>query len=221
MKRITILTLFLLLVSNINLYSQELKPSATQYYRNSIIFSGIATHFEASGERSRNPQFYKYPIDPGVELLFQHRFSRVISLSTGVYYQRGRITTLKQGADRFKFEEAGLSFLINAILNPEKKNHFYASVGAYPGLLTGFTWDYMGSGHHWYEMFDIESEEHYSNEKFILDIYLNSGFSYVFNQRNEISITAFIKYRAMDNWMEYYKEKISYGIKLSYQLNFK
>jgi len=203
------------------LYSQELKPNSTQYYRNSIIFSGIANHFDDSGESVNSHVFYQYPIDPGVELLFQHKFSRVVSLSAGVYYQRGRITTLKQGADRFKFGEAGLPVLINVTLNPEKKNHFYASLGAYPGFLTGFTWDYMGSGHNWYEMFDIESEEHYSNEKFILDIYLGSGFSYVFNQRNEISITAFIKYRAMDNWMEYFKEKISYGIKLSYQLNFK
>jgi hypothetical protein len=222
MKRIIRLTFFLLLVFNFNLYSQELKPKTAQYYRNSIIFSGIATHFDTNiGENMLALGSYTDLFDPGVELLYQFSFSSKFGLSTGANYQYGRCTsTTNHTIDRFHFGEISFPLIFRSTIISEQKHSLFISAGFYFGKLIHFTWERPARGSGWEKYYYMDHEKYYSTNYFFGDIFFNVGYSYKASPVNEFTFSPFIKYRIVDNWMGNYRKSYYYGIQINYQLNF-
>lgn len=184
----------------------------------------MMTHFERNGENAHDPGTYKYPFDPGVELLYQFSFSPKFSLSTGINYQKGRISTYALTDDRFRYNEINFPFLFRTNFISGENYSFFISTGLFFGEMITFEGERQVCGSKWIEIPKNEYEsliKYYNQDNFFTDIILNAGFSYRINTKNEFAVSPFIKYRIADNWMGHYRKSYYYGIQLSYQLNFK
>ncbi len=74
-----IFILIVIIISGIPLRAQETK--------NSVVLSGVLTHYEQiSKYRSAKVVhgYYQYPVDPGIEVLYLRNLNKNISLGTGI-----------------------------------------------------------------------------------------------------------------------------------------
>lgn len=191
-----------------------------QTSKNSLVFGGMLTHFQRSGEKSDIKGFYNYPVDPGAELLYQYQLSRVFFLSSGFSYQYGRISTWKGARNRFRFGEISVPVMLKLKLIQGDKKNFFASVGFAYGKMLHLDWESPSSLNEWIDV-PRKYNEHYSNNDSFADLLLGLGMSFPNSHQNEFEIAPYIKCRVKDNWMGYFRNNLYYGLKISYQLNLK
>lgn len=193
---------------------------SAQQGKSDLVVSGTLAHFIRSGEMSRMKDFYKYPVDPGVEVLYQYRLGNNSFLSSGLTYQRGRIANYKQTEDRFRFGEISIPVLFKQNLIRSGKKIIYSTVGVSYGKMLHFDWERSTSQGEWSNVLG-KYEEHYSEKNNVTDLLFDLGISFPACAKNTIAIAPYVKYRVKDNWMGYYRDKLYYGLKISYQLNLK
>ena len=97
--------------------------------KNSLIFSGTLAHYIRSGEKSDIKGFYNYPVSPGVEVLYQYKFSKFSYLSSGVNYQRGRFANYMEAHDRFRFGEISVPIIFKQVLMQKDKKNLLQLLG--------------------------------------------------------------------------------------------
>lgn len=202
------LVLFLF-VQTVNIEAQESKSS--------LVFSGILSHYSRSGEFLDKPGFYKFPIDPGLEILYQFPVNKSVSLISGLSFQWAHFANYVQTVDRFRFGEIGIPIIIRKEILQKDKAKFYISSGMYGGIVSFLDWETLGKPE--WEDVSTQYEEHYSKSDFYVDFYVDCGILYSLKNQNSISISPYFKYRIKENWMDYYRQSFFYGLKISYQLN--
>lgn len=90
--------------------------STAQESKNSLVLSGSLAHYERSGQSINVIGSYKYPVDPGFELLYQYQLSSTFFLGAGLNYQFGRIANWEGQVDRFRFGKMSCPLLKIEIL---------------------------------------------------------------------------------------------------------
>jgi hypothetical protein len=193
---------------------------SAQENKSSLVFSGALAHFERADKFVNTIGFYKYPVDPGLELLYQYQLSRTFFLSTGLNYQLGRVANWDGARDRFRFGEMSLPLIGKLKFSSHNKTNLFATMGFFYGKMVYVDWESPAKGNEWVNV-NKKYNEHYSNDDSFADVMLGAGISFPIFHQNEFAITPYLKYRVNDNWMNYARHNISYGIKLSYQLNLK
>ncbi len=186
--------------------------------KNSLIFSGTLAHYIRSGEKSDIKGFYNYPVSPGVEVLYQYKFSKFSYLSSGVNYQRGRFANYMEAHDRFRFGEISVPIIFKQVLMQKDKKNLFATAGFSYGTMVQLSWESPTSSSEWVDV-PREYDEHYSDKDSFADLLFSFGASFRATPKNEFSISPYFKYRLKDNWMNYFRNELHYGIKISYQLN--
>jgi hypothetical protein len=197
-------------------------PVSAQEAKNKIVISGILAHYEQISKYRRAKYvdgYYQYPVDPGIEVLYLRNLNKNISLGTGICYQKGKIMDFIFNPYRFHFAEVSIPILFNSSFKFDEKNGLLISTGLYGGKTILLKAENTGSAYGWQEnpYFDIG---YYSDDEFFLDLYFGAGYSYSISQKSNISIMPFIKYRANTVWLNDFQEKLHYGLKLSYSINF-
>jgi hypothetical protein len=187
--------------------------------KSSIGCSLVLAHYANSNQKFIGPVvgFYTYPVDPGIEISYHYLLNKRINLGAGLSYQKVRIPAY---VNRFRFNEVSIPILFEYTKHPERRNKIILSTALSAGKVNNLIVDNLGSGDIWHTI-PLKYVDNYSEKCFFMDILFSPGISLVTINQNEISISPFVKYRIIDNWMQNYREHFYYGIKLNYQLNFK
>jgi|GEM_PF-2074353 hypothetical protein len=155
-----------------------------------------------------------YNVNPGLEIIYQYPLNNSCYLNTGVSYQYLKLISHIETADRFKVGELSIPLLFSL----RNKIGFSITSGVYAGQFLHFSWE-KHSHHLWIPVNTLE-REHYADKSFFMDAYL--GFEYKWKGTNGIlKVIPFTRYRFKENWMNYYRTSIYYGIKLGIDLNVK
>lgn len=209
MRYIKLVLVFFVLVS-VYCTAQESKSS--------LVFSGTLAHYIRSGIESGTPGIYVYPVDPGLELLYQYRLGSAFFISSGLSYQMGRISTLKGAERRFRFGEISVPIQLKSILVRSNKVNLFATGGFSYGQMAHLDWEAPTSANEWVDV-RTEYEEHYSEKDSFADLLFGLGVSFPIADQNVLEISPYLIYRLKDYWMGYFRKDLYYGIKISYQLN--
>lgn len=194
--------------------------STAQESKGSLVFGGLLTHFQRTGEMSDINGFYNDLVDPGIELLYQYKVANRIYLSSGISYQYARLANWKGSRDRFRFGELSIPVIAKLKLISNEVRYPYCSIGLSYGKLVHPVWGSPNKGTGWDDK-SGKYNEYYSGQDSFVDLMFDFGMNFYFHNQNEFSVAPFIKYRVKDNWMNYYLEDFFWGVKLNYQLNFK
>lgn len=193
---------------------------SAQESKSSLVFSGTLNHYERSGKTAPIIGFYKYPVDPGFELLYQYQLSNLFSFNTGINYQFGRVANWEGQVDRFRFGEISLPIIGKLNLASNNNKGLFTMVGFSYGKMAYSYWESPSKGSGW-DRVDKKYDEHYSNDDSFADVLIGMGISFPIYHQNEFAFTPYLKYRVNDNWMGYALNSMYYGFKISYQLKFK
>lgn len=188
-----------------------------QDYKSKLIVSGVFTHYSRSGEFLDKPGFYKFPVDPGLEILYQCPLNESTSFISGISFQLVHFANYIQTQDRFRFGEISIPIIVRKNFPAKDKSKLYLSSGIYGGGVSFLDWERI-SKPDWKNVSE-QYDEHYSSSDFFVDLYVDGGLLHILSSQNSISITPYFKYRIKENWMEYYKQSFTYGLKIGYQLN--
>jgi hypothetical protein len=209
-----IFILIVIIFSCIQLQAQETK--------NTIVLSGVLAHYEQNskyGSAKAILGYYHYPVDPGIEVLYLRNLNKNISLGTGICFQRGRTSDFIINPDRFNFDEVSIPVLLSSRYKFHERNGLLITTGLYGGKTILRKAEFIDNGNAWHEHRDFNIGW-YSDDVVFLDIYFGAGYSYSVSQNRIISIMPFVKYRANTVWLNDFQEKLHYGVKLSYSINF-
>ena len=199
--------LFILaIICCVQLHAQE------QKMRGAWSINAIMSHYEPQKANDSYSQKIGYNVNPGIEVLYGFPMDSFIFLSTGISCQYLSIESHREGADKFVLGELSIPLLFTAI---ERSGHFSFTTGFYSGQFLHFSW-YHDQYHQW-ELVNLKDEKRYSDKSFFMDGYLDFGYSNSswFTNDHVIKIVPFMRYRFSENWMEYYRTSVYYGIKFS------
>ena len=208
MKKIKLL--FLTLICFVNLHAQE------QQKRSTWSVNALLSHYDRQKENELNLGKIGYNVNPGLEILYGFPLDNSSFLSTGISYQYVYLQSYSESSDKFVVGELSIPVLFTAY---EKSGFFSFSTGIYTGQFLHFSW-YQNLHSQW-ELVNPKVREHFSDKSFFMDGYLDFAYSNSswFKNNHIIKIAPFVRYRFSDNWMEYYRTSVYYGIKL--ELTFK
>jgi hypothetical protein len=197
----------------------SLKSESTVAKQNRIIFNGILSHYirDKTDELSIS-DVGTYMINPGCEAL--HLFgNKKLKYLTGLSYQYGQLSSIKDGYYRFYFSEASIPLILQLEKSLPNNKMLFFSGGIYSGGLLHCKWlNAISAG--WEER-NYKNLRHYSkNDWFFTDLYCDFGYKYHTPPTdNQLSCSVFFKYRIKDNWFGYYKAAPYFGIKIGYVIN--
>ncbi|HLN74406.1 MAG TPA: hypothetical protein VK205_14015 [Prolixibacteraceae bacterium] len=188
---------------------------SAQESKSDLVFSGTLAHYQRLGGNTGIQGFYNYPVDPGIEVLYQYRVANTFLLSSGLCYQYGRIASWKGSENRFRFGEISLPLIFKQLLVKDDKLNLFTSFGISYGKMLNLDWEVPEKGTGWGAV-DRHQNEHYSVKNAFSDLLFDVGVSFPLSNQNAIAISPYLKYRLKDYWMEYFRKDVYYGIKISY-----
>jgi hypothetical protein len=194
---------------------------SAQENKNEITISGIAAHY-IHNEKYHNlgpfNGYYKFPVDPGIEILFFRSLTKNTKLGTGLNFQKGRVASLMNGLRRFQFYEVAFPIIIQREFNLNEKIRLSLSSGVYTGVIPKINAQSPDKNENWHDYNSFDSDEKSSNDKWFADIYLTPCFSKPNSKFRDISFAPFVKYRINSTWLNYHQNKVHFGVKLSYTI---
>lgn len=196
------------------------RPLYAQLSKSSFIIGGALTHYDRSGKFTDITGFYKYPVDPGVELLYQYQVSNTFFIDAGINYQLGRIANWEGQVDRFRFGEVSVPLMCKLEFAQSYKKNFFGVMGFSLGKMVYVDWESPAKGNEW-DNVDKGYDNHYSGKDSFVDLLFGLGLSIPTFHHNEFAAIPYLKYRVKDNWIGYARDNFFYGLKFSYQLNLK
>ena len=198
--------LFLTLICFVQLHAQE------QQKRSAWSINALLSHYDRQKENELNLGNIGYNVNPGLEVLYGFPLDNSSFLNTGISYQYVDIESHRETSDKFVVGELSIPVLFTAY---EKSGYFSFSTGIYTGQFLHFSW-YKNLHSQW-EPVNTKDRDKYSDKSFFMDGYLDFAYSNSswFKNDQVIKIAPFIRYRFLDNWMEYYRTSVYYGIKFS------
>jgi hypothetical protein len=205
-KSYILVILFLILSSSL-IFAQEKKSF--------VEISGMFAHYS---DNSGNINTNSYPspfITPGIEIQYYHLLDGCFWVSSGVGYQYVSLVSDRDEIDKFQFGEISLLLGIELRLFRLKGNSFSLSSGINGGKFIDFRWT-VPSKTGWHEA-PLQNMSRYSEDNYFSDIYFNLNYQPFVNNRNNLVLSPFIKYRIRDNWINYYLEKVHFGLKIGYR----
>ena len=211
-KKTVLFSLLLIILGNHHLFSQEFKSS--------IMVSSAISHLTRNGFEDVSQGFYRFPIDPGLEVAYLLHFENFSDVGIGLSYQYWHFANRRSTVRRFRLSEISVPVFFQKAINHGSKCSFTIISGINPGQFIHLDWEGPNKDNGWSEI-RREFDETYSEKSFFIDTSFGAGFNYSQKKRYSIFIIPFVKYRLKDNWMEYYREKFYYGIRVGYQFNFK
>ncbi|MDP3915824.1 MAG: hypothetical protein Q8R96_19020 [Bacteroidota bacterium] len=208
MKKLKLL--FLTLICFIQLHAQD--------QRSTWGISTLLSHYDREKENELNLGDVGYNINPGLEVLYGYQLRNSFFLSTGISYQYVDLVSHLETYDRFQVGELSIPVLLTV---KDESGFFSFSTGFYSGRFLHFSWDKRL--HSQWIPVNPKEREQYSDKSFFMDAYLDFAYSNSrwFKDGNVIRIAPFVRFRFKENWMDYYRTSIYYGIKLGIDLNFK
>lgn len=208
MKKLKLL--FLTLICFVQLHAQE--------QRSVWGINTMLSHYDREKENELNLGDVGYKINPGLEVLYGFPLRTPFFLSTGISYQYVDLISHIETSDRFQIGELSVPVLLTV---NNRSGLLSFSSGIYSGRFLHFSWD-KNLDSQWIPVNPKEREK-YSDRNFFMDAYFDFAYSNSrwFKDGNVIRIAPFVRFRFKENWMDYYRTSIYYGIKLGIDLNFK
>lgn len=194
-----------------------------QEKKNSLTASGIAVKYRSIEDKDynwdRHHGYYGVP-RPGVELVYMRAISRGFKLGTGITYQRGKASSYVNDRERiFKFNDVCFLLLLKKYFNIKTYNHLYFTTGIYFGKTKNIK-AFWPNSFGWQPWKDYNLIENYSDDINYSDLYFDFGYHTSLKKTLTFSFAPFLKYRLNPTWLNYHQNKLHYGIKVNYALNF-
>ncbi|MDP2889438.1 MAG: hypothetical protein Q8P34_10830 [Bacteroidota bacterium] len=196
--------LFLLtLVATIQLHAQDQKSAWS--------LNILLSHYDRETENELILGDVGYKINPGLEVLYSYPLKSQFYLSTGASYQYVDLISHIETSDRFQVGELSIPVLLTV---QNKSGALSFSTGVYSGRFLHFSWDKNLYGK-WTSV-NPQEREKYSERNFFMDAYFDFAYSNSrwFKNGNVVKIAPFFRVRFKENWMEYYRTSVFYGLKL-------
>jgi len=173
------------------------------------------TNFYLTNDKYRDHDASFSAFNPGGEILYEAALNNKVSLLSGIDYNY--CTFLSSIGLKSSFKDIVHEIFIPVLFNVKLNDRIYLSTGTYVGWSVkgkAFYKDISNAGNDW---MDVTKHANYiSDQKFALDLFLGSGFKQALKENQSIHFVPFIKYKLTDNWMEKYRSKVSFGIKINY-----
>ncbi len=119
---------------------------------------------------------------------------------------------------RFKFNDICFPLLLKKYFKIKDYDHLYFTTGIYFGKTTKINAEWpASSGWILYPNYKVEN---YSDDVRYSDVYVDFGYHTSLKKTFTFSFAPFLKYRLNPTWLNYHQNKIHFGIKLNYSLNF-
>ena len=202
-KFLFLMTLF----ATIQLHAQEQKSAWS--------INTLLSHNDREKENELNLGNIGYNINPGLEVLYGYKLRNSLFLSTGISYQYVDLQSHRETSDRFNIGELSIPVLFTV---HDKSRLFSFSTGIYSGRFLNFSWD--KNLHNEWVPVNTKEREHYSEKNFFMDAYLDFAYSNSGGFNNSaIKIAPFVRFRFKENWMDYYRTSLYYGIKFGIDFN--
>jgi hypothetical protein len=213
MKKIKLLLLILVCFVWVN--AQEKTPS--------LIINGQLSHYIGKGEKIPDIHGpYRFPVDPGFELLYAIKIKPGLSIMPGICYSWGKLSSENPNSGvqyRTNFKE--LSFPV--LIKKQVGDILFISTGVYFGKYIKADLEFFSQRNEtetgWADVPSLS--EAFTDEKFILDLYMDIGYSHKLYKTHKIFISPFLKYKMNDYWVSLIRSKVHYGVKLGINLNLK
>jgi hypothetical protein len=157
-------------------------------------------------------------LTPGIGLIYYKGIDQSIGIESGVNYQYVNVISDLDAIDKFVYGEISFSAGLKVNLFYIKNKPFSISSGLNGGKFLHFKW-LVPDDYGWHSAF-LKIRPKYSNKNYFTDLYLNLNYTPDYKKSNMV-ITPFIKYRFIDNWINYYIERFHYGIKIGLKLKLK
>lgn len=192
----------------VQLYAQENKSTWN--------INVLLAHYDRVKANELNLGNVGFNINPGLEALYKYQLRNSIFLSSGISYQYVNLISHIETSDRFQVGELSIPILLT--IN-DKSGFFSFSSGIYSGRFLHSSWD-KNLDNQWVPV-NTKERVHYSKKSSFMDIYVDFAYSNSgwFNNNNVVKIAPFVRFRFKENWMEYYRTSVYYGIKFG--INFK
>lgn len=213
------ISIFIMLLS-IVFYSNLLWA---QERKNNFTVSGVFTYNTSVEDQEYNwerQHGYQRNPSPGIELVFRRTLIKGFEFGTGINYQLGFASSYINNYERrFKFNDISVPVLLKKGFKIKDNDHWYSTTGFYIGKTTNVKVEYPTSGP-WQPWPNYSTIENYSDDIVYSDIYFDFGYHTSLQKIGVFSISPFIKYRFNTTWLNYHQNKIHFGIKINYSLNF-
>lgn len=177
----------------------------------------VLSHFSPT-KKGRDASSQTSLFNLGGESLINVNLKNELSLSTGLYYQFGKIETTFV-KERTIFGEISIPVLVNIPLTHSDKNRLNISTGLYLGQYINVKKEIGGdklmADNGWHEL-PPEYIEGYSSERLITDIYFGLGYREFENKNGFFQFNLHSKYRLNEHWLNQEVSKLIIGIKITH-----
>jgi hypothetical protein len=210
MKRNLVLILILYISQNMTVLGQETK--------NYLTLSGNLAHFinyEEQDDFYPYPGYFKFAVSPGTEMIYSREISSKLMAETGIFFELGMFSSysIDFGQMRFYSFEISTPFCFKRVFRFRNGNQHYVTSGVYLGKIIKVVGQYPDSQN--WQKTDNKYLPYFSNDTFYSDLYLDWGYVFTRDKKQEISISPFLKYRFNSTWLNHHESKFNYGIKLN------
>ena len=166
------------------------------------------THFMATDENS-----YFTPLNPGVDILYQHELNNKSAISAGINYSFSvwKYNYFPSNERRLAHEVA-----IPLLFEQHLGNKVTVILGNYFGWLVSGKAENMSSKFPSDRIDFTEHTNYDDSSRFTWDLYL--GIVPVRNkgQKHQFMLEPFVKYKLIDNWMGKVRTKVCFGFSINF-----
>lgn len=160
-------------------------------------------------------------INIGAETLFCLEIKPNMKVSSGFYYQMGKIERASYPR-RVRFDEINIPILFSASFVKSKPNYLSYTTGIYAGKYLNTIIETKGgklsSDDVWVPISNIYIENFSTNNN-IVDFIFGVNYNATDVRKNYFQLALFTKYRLLEHWINKDISRWSIGIKLNYNFN--
>ncbi|NQU86680.1 MAG: hypothetical protein HQ541_13050 [Mariniphaga sp.] len=173
--------------------------------------------------RDRNNELHidesTYSFGAGIEGFYTLKVKESSKILIGSSFQSSIMHSKKAGNHKFYFSEVNFPLLLRKTINDHSKSRFFITGGLCTGKFLKFTF-FNGLSNGWDKEGYTRLDNYSDKDWLYVDLYFDFGISKEGIKNERLNISSFIKYRIIENWFDYYKSSIYFGINFGWEFPF-
>jgi len=206
-----ILILTILLSNSI----RALEKEHVDYNRSNRINLNIQSNFFSADYGTYSP------LNPGVEFLYEFVLTDKIAVLSGANYIYSRWRYDIHPLKKYKYRTFGHELFLPLLLKYSIGPRIHFETGVYSGYLIIGKVKYMDNWTGVTKTWKDVTDTYASNQTFSADLFAGLVYSQPFKNSLSVEIVPFAKLKLIDNWLEQYRTKSHFGVKINFSIDTK